>query len=180
MSDRPPTIKGVFLKSHIKGIQKEKGDEGVRLLAEKYGKPLDFNNSDNVPIRDEVRLLECAVEILNQDPLPKEKISYEAGRLHFRNFLTTPIARILFPFFKGQFKVMMLQAKSIAGHIFEGVDFVSSELGEKSVKICLKNNDYPIEHFQGLLQEWMHYSGLEGTVEAVKTDDAYEYTMRWD
>jgi uncharacterized protein (TIGR02265 family) len=179
MSDKTPTIKGIFVKSHIKGLEKEKGEEGVRLLGEKFGKPLDFKNSDSIPIRDEVRLLECAVEILNQD-LPKEKIAYEAGRLHFKNFLTTPLAKILFPFFKGQFKLMMMQAQSIAGHVFEGVEFTSSELGEKNVKVSIKNNDYPLEHFQGLLQEWMNYSDLKGTVEAVKVDDAYEYVLRWE
>lgn len=161
-------------------MQKEKGEAGVRLLAEKYGKPLDFKNSDKIPVSEEVRLLECAVEILISEPLAKEKISYEAGRLHFKNFLTTPIARILFPFFKGQFKTMMMEAKNIAGHIFEGVEFTSTELGERSVQIRLKNNDYPVEHFQGLLQEWMNYSGLHGNVEANKIDEVYEYTLKWD
>lgn len=178
MSDSTPTIKGIFVRAHVDSIKKEKGNEGLALLEERYGKPLTFNNSDNVPLHDEVTLLECATEILDPS-LPKEKVSYEAGRLHFKNFLTTPFARIILPFFKNQFKVMMLQSHNIAGHIFQGVSFTAEDLGEKSVKMIMKNNDYPIEHFQGFLQEWMHYSGLEGTIEAVKKEDSYEYLMKW-
>ncbi len=75
---------------------------------------------------------------------------------------------------------MMLQTQNIAGHIFQGVQFQAEDLGEKSVKVSMRNNDYPLSHFQGLLQEWMNYSGLHGTVAAVKTDDAYNYTMKWE
>lgn len=173
-----PTIKGIFVKSHIDSIKKAKGEDGLKLLEEKYGSPLIFKNADSIPVRDEVRLLECATEILSPD-LPKEQVSFEAGRLHFKDFLTTPFARILFPFFKNQFKTMMLQSHNIAGHIFEGVTFTAVDLGENSVKVIMKNNDYPLAHFQGLLQEWMNYSELHGNVEAVKRDDAYEYTMKW-
>lgn len=175
-----PTIKGVFVKSHIAAVRREKGDEGVEQLEKKYGKPLVFKNSDNVPIRDEVFLIECAVQILSKTPIPKEKVSYEAGRLHFKDFLTTPLAKILFPFFKNQFKLLMMQARSIAGHVFQGVDFSSVDLGEKAVKVVTKNNDYPVEHFQGLFQEWMEYSGLKGTVEQAIVEDSYEYTMKWE
>lgn len=175
-----PTIKGIFVKSHINAVQREKGEEGLRLLTQSYGKPLNFNNTDHVPIRDEVKLLECALQILSPVPLAKEKIAYESGRLHFKNFLTTPIAKIFFPYFKGQFKLMMMNARTIAGHIFEGVAFRSIDLGEKSVQLMLKNNDYPIEHFQGLLQEWLTYSGLKGTVTAQEKDDAYIYTLQWE
>ncbi len=179
MNSNIPTIKGIFVRSHIERIKKEKGEEGVRLLEEKFGKPLVIKNTDNVPIKDEVHLLECAVELLSNESLSGTKLSYEAGRLHFTNFLTTPLAKILFPFFKSQFKMIMLQTRNIAGHVFEGITFTSVDLGENGVKVILTNNDYPIEHFQGFFQEWLNYSELHGTVEAVKVEDAYEYTIRW-
>ena len=99
MNEATPTIKGIFVKAHIDSMKQEKGEEGLRLLEEKYGKPLTFDNADNIPLHDEISLLECATEILDPS-LPKEKVAYEAGRLHFKNFLTTPFAKILFPFFK--------------------------------------------------------------------------------
>lgn len=178
MNESVPTIKGVFVKAHVSSMKKDKGEEGVRLLEEKFGKPLTFANTDDIPLHDEVKLLECATEILNPD-LPKEKTAYEAGRLHFKNFLTTPFGRIILPFFKNQFKLMMLQSHNIAGHVFRGVTFMTEDLGEKSVKIVMKHGDYPIEHFQGLLQEWMNYSELSGKVEANKKDGEYEYILRW-
>lgn len=178
MTDSTPTIKGIFVKAHVTAMKEEKGEEGLRLLEEKYGGPLTFQNTDNIPLRDEVKLLECSVELLQPD-IPKDKISYEAGRLHFKNFLKTPFARVLFPFFKNQFKLMMLQAHNIAGHVFQGVTFTTEDIGEHEVKVMTTHNDYPIEHFQGFLKEWMEYAGLNGIVTATKRDDTYEYRMKW-
>jgi len=178
-SHKTPTIKGIFVKSHVEAVRREKGDEGLKLLEEKYAKPLNFKNSENVPLRDEVRLIEYALEILSDKPIPKEDFAYEAGKLHFRNFLTTPFAKILFPFFKNRFRLVTMQAHNIAGHVFEGVRFYSVGLADKSVKVVMKNNDYPIDHFRGFLQEWMEYSGLQGTVIAEDKDGAYEYTLEW-
>jgi hypothetical protein len=73
-----------------------------------------------------------------------------------------------------------MHAQNIAGHIFERVEFSSNELSEKSIQLIMKNNDYPIEHFQGFLQEWQNYSGLHGNVRAEKKEDAYVYTIQWE
>jgi uncharacterized protein (TIGR02265 family) len=174
------TIKGIFINSHIKAVQSQKGGEGLELLEKLFGKPLQYKNSDNVPIRDEVRLIECAVIVLNGDKFTKDELTLEAGRLHFRNFVTTPLAKILFPLFKNQFKLLMLNTNNIAGHVFNGVKFSAEDLGKNSIKVIMNNNDYPINHFKGLFEEWMKYSGLTGTVDTKETaPDQYEYSMQW-
>ena len=174
-----PTIKGIYIKSHVDAVKRAKGDGGLTLLAQKFGKPIDFKNSDAISIRDEVHLLECVTEILSPAPLTKEQLSFQAGRQHFTDFLTTPYAKIIFPYFQNQFKVVMMQIHNIASHIFQGVDFTSIALGDTAVKVIMKNNEYPIEHFRGLFQSWMEYSGLHGTVEQAQVGQIYEYTMRW-
>jgi uncharacterized protein (TIGR02265 family) len=180
MASKQPTIKGIFVNSHINAVKKAKGAEGVRALEKKYGKPLHFKNNQDVLIREEVKLIEAALEVLSSSPIPSSHLSFEAGKLHFRNFSTTPLARIIFSVFRKKFKLMMMQSENIAGHVFRGVRFSSENLGPKEVKVTMENNDYPIDHFKGLFQEWMIYSGCHGTVEAEETSpNRYEYVMRW-
>ena len=149
-------------------------------LEKKFGRSLNFRNFQDVPVRDEVRLIECALEVLRGGPVPEPERSFEAGKLHFRNFIGTPFGRIIFSQFKSNFKLMMMSAPSIAGHVFKGVRFYSEEMGPNSVKVTMENNDYPISHFQGLFQEWMDFSGFHGTVEAKETaPNRYEYLANW-
>jgi uncharacterized protein (TIGR02265 family) len=177
---KKPTIKGIFIKSHIQAVREKKGDEGIQTLQQLLGKPLEYKNSDDVPVSEEVKLLEYAVEILSDSTIDPSQKHIEAGKLHFRNFTTTPLGKIIFSMFRTNFKLMMLQAQNIAGHVFNGVQFRSVDVGEKEVKIIMNNNDYPIEHFQGLFMEWLSFAGLQGTVEAKETSvNQYEYTMKW-
>ena len=75
---------------------------------------------------------------------------------------------------------MMLQTHNIAGHVFRGVKFTSYDLGGNSVKVIMENNDYPLDHFRGLFQEWMDYMGCRGKVVAKNSSkNTYKYTMRW-
>ena len=180
MADKTPTIKGIFLNSHVNKVRQEKGEEGVRELENKFGKPVKFSSFEDVLVRDEVRLIELSLDILMNGKVPADKRAFEAGKLHFKNFSKTPLGRIIFSQFRGNFKLMMVNAPSIAGHVFKGVRFFSEERGPKEVVVMMENNDYPIEHFRGLFQEWMDFSGLTGTVESKEiAPNRYEYIMRW-
>lgn len=176
-----PTIKGIFVNSHIRALRKVKGDEGLERLRAQCPDLLNFKNSADVPVRDEVRLLECATQILNNSrSLSKKELEYEAGRLHFQNFLTTPLAKILLPLLKTQFKSVILGTGHIAGHVFKGVDFLSEEVGEKSVRVRMRNNDYPLQHFRGFFQAWLDFSGLNGETYGTKErGNVFEYKMEW-
>jgi len=178
--DKTPTIKGIFVNSHVKKVRQEKGEEGVRELEKKFGMKIDFRNFEDIPVREEVHLIECALEILEGRSIPDDKKHFEAGRLHFKNFSQTPFGRIIFSQFKNQFKMLMMNAPNIAGHVFKHVKFYSDDMGPKEVRVTMENNDYPIDHFRGLFQEWMEFSGLKGTVEAQETAlNRYVYIIRW-
>lgn len=180
MSQKTPTIKGIFVNSHIKIVLQKKGKRGIKRLEALYGRPLQFRNFQNVPVREEVKIIEAALKVLSDHLIPESHLAFEAGRLHFRDFTTTPLAQIIFSVFRKRFKQLMLHSKNIAGHVFQGVRFFSQEMGPKSVKVIMENNDYPIDHFQGLFQEWMDFAGLKGTVVGSQTEpNRYEYTMNW-
>lgn len=175
-----PTIKGVFVKSHVLAVRKAKGSAGVRLLEKRLGHSVDYRNFDSVPVRDEVHLIEAALDILHPLERTPEKRAFEAGRLHFRNFRTTPLAKIIFSVYRRDFRTIVMNASNIAGHVFRGVIFTTVVESPRTMTVQLENNDYPLEHFQGFFTEWMHYSGLKGHVDArVLPDGRYAYTMVW-
>jgi uncharacterized protein (TIGR02265 family) len=176
-----PTTRGMFVKSHCDALRKKNGAEGVAELEKRYGKPICFEYFDNVPIREEIKIIEYSLDILHPEGFssPTERV-FEAGRLHFRNFTTTAFAKLLFYSLPKDFKMFMLKTKYIAPRIFQHVRFESANAGENSVRVTMYNNDYPLEHFQGFFYEWMLFFGLSGQVEAKKRgDNAYEYTMIW-
>jgi uncharacterized protein (TIGR02265 family) len=168
------------VNSHVNAVRRALGDDGVHALEERFGKPVVFKNSEDVSVGEEVHLIECALDLLTSETFTPDERAFEAGRLHFKNFTTTPLAKIIFSLFRSEFRLMMLQVKNIAGHVFQGVHFGAEELGPNIIRIIMKNNDYPIQHFRGLLTEWMNFSGYHGTVTAVAVDqDTYAYTIEW-
>ncbi len=173
------TIKGIFVNSHIRAVRKKLGDEGVSRLEELFGKTLKFKNSEDVPVADEVRIIDCALLLLSEQPVPESSKDFEAGRLHFRNFSSTPLAHIIFSLFRKNFKLMMMQSHNIAGHVFHGAKFTSEELSPSSVRVTVADSEYPLDHFKGLFQEWMNFAGLQGTVVARRSANQSEYTMSW-
>lgn len=179
MDPQKPTIKGIFVNSHIKAVLKQKGAQGVSELERRYGAPLRFRNAQSIPVSEEVKIIEYALDILADQPVPEPDRAFEAGKLHFRNFSTTPLARIIFSMFRKDFKLMMLQSYSIAGHVFRGVRFSTEELGPKSIRVVMRNNDYPLDHFRGLFYEWLHFSGNTGTVTAMGSAERYQYDISW-
>lgn len=176
-----PSIRGIFVNSHINKVRQLKGEEGVKKLAERYGKRLEFTNTENVPVADEIKIIEAELDIISDTPVPSERRAYEAGRLHFKDFSETPLGRIIFSMFRKDFKTMMTKSQYIAEHVFRGLRFEPIDSGPKEAKIIMKNVNYPIEHFQGLFQEWMNFSGEKGTVEARETGPRkFEYHLIWE
>ena len=175
-----PTIKGIFVNSHINSLNGEKGESAVRELEKRLGKKVDYKNSDDVLVSDEIKILEICLDILSGEQISDKDRAFEAGKLHFNNFTTTPLAKIIFSLFKSQFKLMMINSDKIAGHVFNNVKFKSTDLSPTSVKVVMKNNDYPLDHFRGLFTAWMEYAGLSGIVHANEINEGdYEYTMSW-
>lgn len=176
-----PTIRGMFIKSHCDAVRRAKGEAGVAELEKRYGQPLCFRHFDSVPVHEEVKIIEYALDILEPRIFSSEnERAFEAGRLHFRNFTSTIFAKLLLSSLPKDFKLFMMKTKYIAPRIFRNVRFESVDTGKNSVQVIMYNNDYPVEHFQGLFYEWMIFFGLSGQVDAKKRDDdAYEYTMRW-
>lgn len=181
--DRTPLIKGMFINSHIEKLRREKGDAAVNELHVRLGKFDDFNSLDDYPVRDEVKVIEIVLELLNDGKVDPNH-TFEAGRLHFRNFAGTTYGAMimgLFPHTSDGFKSLLLRAPAIARFVLRNTNFTSEDLGENAVRIVMENNDYPIEHFRGLFYEWAIYWGVrEPTVHMRETaPKTYEYTVQW-
>ena len=177
-----PTIKGIFVNSHINALRDLKGEGALRELKNKFGRSIEFKNLEDVPIRDEVNLIECILDLVLGEKIPSERRSFEAGRLHFKDFTATALGKIIFslPALKSNFKFMMMRANNIAGHVFRGVVFESNDTGPNQVEIIMNHNDYPIDHFRGLFSEWMAFAGYNGEVKAEEIGPGrYKYSAKW-
>jgi hypothetical protein len=173
---KPPTIKGIFVMSHVKALARAKGEKAVSELVERCGRRVRFANGEDVPVRVEVQIIEHVLDMLAGKKIPRGKREYEAGKLHFNNFANTPLGEMVLLF---NFKTALMRAPWIAGRVFRGVVFSSESLGKNSVEITMGNNDYPLEHFQGFFKAWMLHAKLRGTVKAKTKDEEYVYSLKW-
>lgn len=175
-----PTIKGMFVNSHVRALGLERGESGLAELRKRFGKQVSFSATDDVPVADEVKILEYIVDITSPVLLSDRDRELEAGRLHFRNFSTTTLWTLMLQVFGSNLKFLLMQSSKIAGWVFRGIEFVSEDAGEHVVRITVFNNDYPLEHFQGFFEQWLHFSNVKGSVEATAdTRGRYEYTITW-
>lgn len=181
MDEAPrPTIKGLFVNSHIRALENERGDEGLRELQKRFGRPVSYTSSDDVSVADEVKLLEHIVEITSPVVLSDGDRELEAGRLHFRNFSTTAVWLLVQQIFGSNLKFLLMQSSKIAGWVFRGIEFVSEDIAPNTVRITMFNNDYPLAHFQGFFEQWLRQANVEGRVEATAhARGRYEYTISW-
>ena len=176
---KEPTIKGIFVNSHINAVRREKGEAGVRELEKRYGSAIKFTNLEDVLVSDEISIIELALDIISNTSVPDGKRAFEAGRLHFQNFTTTPLAKIIFSTFTEP-KKMFLNSKYIAEHVFNGITFTSTDEGPNKVKVIMEGGHYPLDHFKGLFWEWINYFKLKPSIEAKQTSpERYEYLLQW-
>jgi uncharacterized protein (TIGR02265 family) len=174
-----PTIKGIFINSHIKALERARGSEAVKQLEQLYGRPLFFKTFADVPVAEEVKILDYIIEILYGD-MPAPKKAYEGGRLHLRNFLATHVGKLLLLQSRTGLKATLLLAGKVAGLIFKGVVLETEDYGKQTVKITVRYSAYPLEHFQGFFQEWLAVLGYLGTVSVEPPEGEAEiYLIDW-
>ena len=175
-----PTIKGIFVMSHVNALEAKKGRDGIVELLARYGKPIHFGALENVLLREEVAIIEHCLDILMEDSVPSEKRAFEAGKLHFENFSHTELGGLILPLFGTNVRAFFMNANHIAGHVFKGVRFISEERGPGDIRIIMENNDYPLDHFAGFFHGVLKYGGLTGTVTAEDLGEGrYAYDIRW-
>lgn len=180
MEPRTPTIRGMFVMSHVNALRERKGHDGMVELLARYGKTIRFGALENVPVREEVVIIEHALDIMTGDTVPHERRAFEAGKLHFENFSQTELGSLILPLFRSNVRMFLMNANHIAGYVFSGVRFISEERGPGDLRIVMENNDYPLEHFAGFFQGVLEYGKLEGDVTAEDLGGRrYAYYARW-
>jgi len=178
---KTPTIKGIFVNSHINFLKKFGGKDALEKLEKKMRKSVKFNTWQDVPLSEEIQIIEYVFDIVypSYKLSPKDR-AFEAGRLHFRNFITTPLGRILFTALPKNFKGTLLKLPMIIKHIFKNLDFSVTGISKNKVKIEVSNLNYPPEHFSGLFHEWMLFWKLYGRIDTkMKSDISCEYLISW-
>lgn len=180
-----PLIKGIFINSHIRHLRNDKGDAAIIELERRYGKPLEFKTFENVPVIEEVRILDLILEITGEVPIDEHERDFESGRHHFRNFATTPFGKILMgavPKTPEGFRIMLTSSGYISRHVFKNLQFDSEPSDENTLVSIMFNSGYPLHHFRGLYYEWMRAWDLhDAQVEAYELGAGHhKYCMIWN
>lgn len=185
----------MFVNAHVRKLQDSHGEGALAELKKRYGDRVFFGNLEQVPVREEVKILEVALDIIRGMHAPKlsnDERSFEAGRLHFKNFTQTPFGRILLssmPHTPAGYTELMIASRYIVRHIFSNLGFEREVIAPNIFKLVMNNNDYPIEHFRGLFFEWMTVWELREPEVAARditpsfvgaqSPRRYEYVMHW-
>ena len=151
--------------SHVNALRRAKGAEALAALETKLGRPPSFGLTEDVPVTQEVIILEHAVDMLAEQVLEAPERAFEAGRLHFRNFSHTPVGVMVLPFYSRDFKKLILNVGQIAESVFDGIAFSGEDAGPHAVRITMNNSYYPPQHFRGFFLAWMAYGRLVGTID---------------
>lgn len=174
-------IKGVFVNSHVKVLEKIKGKESIKALEKKLGRKANFKYLDDVPVSQEVKIIDFTLKELQKPSEGKKDMDFESGRLHFKNFVSTPYGRMLMSVLEKDIKKMLLSAPKFIKHIFKNVSVKSKEIDQKRVKIWFENSGYPLNHMRGVLYEWLVQWGYNGEVKARKiSPNILEYIVKWE
>src|SRR5882724_9168247 len=119
---KPPTIKGIFVMSHVNALARAKGEKALKELVLRCGRRVHFRNSEDVPVRIEIQIIEHVLDMLAGKEISSGKREYAAGKLHFNNFAGTPLGEMVLLF---NFKTALMRAPWIARRVFRGVEFSS-------------------------------------------------------
>lgn len=179
MGDSEPTIRGLFVMSHVNALEAKKGRDGIVELLARYGKPIRFSAFENVPLREEVAIIEHCLDIMTDAAVPPDRRAFEAGKLHFANFSQTELGGLILPLFRSNVRAFLMNANHIAGYVFSGVRFISEERAPGDIRIIMENIDYPLDHFAGFFHGVLEYGGLEGNVVGQDLGGSYAYDICW-
>ncbi len=175
-----PTIEGLFVNSHLRAFSRERGSEGLAELLRRTGHEHHYASTDDVPVVDEIQLLECIVDITSPVSLSHEERQAEAGRLHLRNFSTTTMWTLVEQLIGRNLKFLFMQSSWIGAWVFTGIQFTSEDLGENRVRITMSNSEYPIAHFKAFFEQWLHELSVDGTVDAAELiPRRHTFTISW-
>lgn len=175
-----PMIRGKYVRCHLKYIEAECNPETVRTLRERFAGKLDFRRNDFVPIWMDNEILEAAARCLKGNDLPRQQLAYEAGRLHYRAFSETIMWQVLTRLFGKNLRLLLQQSPLITARIYRGTQFSSESYGERSGRITIINQGYPLEHFRGFFEEYLHERGFNGYADGQEFEkDRIAYNISW-
>lgn len=175
-----PTIKGIFVRSHIDNLEKAKGKKAVKELEKRVGRSVRFSNLEDVPVEEEIKIIENAFDLMTSGHVTPETRAYQSGRLHFKNFTTTPWGKMIFKIFSNNLRYHMMHASNIAERVFRGMQFSAEETGPNALSVQIDNLPYAPDHFRGIFQAWLEHMGYEGNVSVHEVGaNSYRYDFTW-
>ena len=171
------TVKGAFIKAHVKRVEKEKGKEGVETLEKLYGKSLNFNNLRDYDTQDEEKLIKACLKMMEKDK-PGKDPDVLAGRFHFETFAETLLGKTSLKLAINSPQEVFKVSQSVFPIVLKGADIEFIEEDKKTIKLIIKNAGYAPRHFEGFFKAVLDHKNIpHAIVTRVNTSNEYEYLV---
>jgi uncharacterized protein (TIGR02265 family) len=172
-----PKVKGVFLKSLVDVVKKQKGPNGLERLRNEYGQ-IDFRGFSDYPLKDQARLNKIASKIIFGSYSPQAE--YEFGRLSFKTYLDTIIGRTMFALIGADPLKIAKALPKILGAVMTGVTILIEEVGPLKVKITMQNIPFHIRHYEGACAAAAEHFGYKAKIlSTLLPNQDFQYLVEW-
>lgn len=172
------TTKGMFLKSIIKAVEKEKGPEGLKRLEELHGN-IKYSGFQDYSMEEEKQLYSKALIVLYGGESPEAWRQF--GALAFRTYADSLIGKTMISLIGADIKRLGLTTEKILNTITTGYVVTVEDLEGNNLKLTLEHCPDRMEYFEGVFAEAIKTFGYTSKVTARELGvDHYEYTISWE
>jgi len=171
------TTKGIFLKSMVDAVRKEKGPEGLKELEEIFG-DIHFAGFKDYPGEVDKRLNKAVIKVIYGEETPEAW--REFGKLGFRTYADSIIGKTMFSLLGNDLRRIALAVERVFNTVTSGYQISVEEVSESEIRIRIKNTHENREYLKGLFVAAVEHFGEKGKVTSrVFGEEDYEYSVKW-
>jgi len=173
-------LKGMFFQEIVDQVHGQKGEKALCELERQFGKPLTFSNFKGYPLEDHLRLLELSSKIIFKDKDRKEAI-FEMGKLSWLTFAQSMVGKTVLALYAKDLRKTALSIAKLWGMITNFGVRECQDLGERKVKIIIKEDPRPPEYIVGVLSGAVEFFKAVPKIETkVFSSEHCEFIVSWE
>jgi uncharacterized protein (TIGR02265 family) len=171
-------LKGMFFNEIIEQVEDKLSKKAVIKLQEEFGEPLDFSNFKDYPVEKHLKLLNIASLMLFGED--KNNAYFQMGRLSWKTFAESMVGKTVIALYAHDAKKATLAISKLWGTITNFGIRETEDLGERLVKISVKEDPRPPEYIEGVLAGAIEYFHSQPDITTtVLGVENYEFRLAW-
>jgi len=179
MQQNPIKVRGLYLVSRLKMIKEKLGDNGFANFQKEHNGSLNFLSLKDYPIEELVRIDQLAIKHIFGEASAKNHFKY--GQMVFDVIAKTAVLRTYFSLFQKNVIKIAREIPKILELLYPGLEAEVETLGNRSVRIVVKNEPWDINITHGLWDQALKKMGIQDFIIETKVlpDGHHEYFFKW-